>query len=149
MSSLLLVKGDFIALKVGDTAPAKFTTVVTTLNADTDASDSDNASHDVIQAGERLTINSLSPLVRDTLALSGMSTSPSTFTWHGFHCKYRHRTNNFQCQQECIKKQKGTIATGQIDTQLSFGGNVTTGEWRKNICIDGNSLGFIFEEGKM
>ncbi|KAL7537913.1 hypothetical protein ACHAXR_009079 [Thalassiosira sp. AJA248-18] len=72
--TLLLVEGDFIALKVGDTAPAKCT-VVSTFN-DKDASG--NVS-DIIEAGERLTvIEALSPLARDTLALSNMSNSTTS-----------------------------------------------------------------------
>jgi len=82
--SLLLVTGDFIALKVGDTAPAKCKAVKNSdKNDDTsdDTSDDDDATNNDIEAGERLTINSLSPLVQNTLALKSKMLStkqPST-----------------------------------------------------------------------
>lgn len=62
--SLLLVKGDYIALKVGDTAPAKCTPVKTF-----DHGDANDGVRNVIEAGERLTIDSLSPSARDSLGM--------------------------------------------------------------------------------
>ena len=67
--SLLLVKGNFIALKVGDTAPAKCVAVKPFI-------DTCDGPRGVIKAGERLTIDSLLPLARDSLALE--STKAST-----------------------------------------------------------------------
>jgi len=68
--SLLLVKGDFVALKVGDTAPTKCK-VVKTSNEKNDSDNDDG--NPVIEAGERLTVDSLTPSVRDTLTLSRTS----------------------------------------------------------------------------
>jgi hypothetical protein len=62
--SLLLAKGDFIALKVGDTAPAKCTPVKIA-----DHGDAINGARNVIEAGERLTIDALSPSARDSIGL--------------------------------------------------------------------------------
>ena len=74
--TLLLVKGDYIALKVGDTAPAKCTGVP---SAYSEKSGSNNGCTNgiVFEAGERLTIKSMSPLVKESLALSDLPDSAS------------------------------------------------------------------------
>ena len=66
--SLLLVEGDYIALKVGDTAPAKCVAV------------EDDGRRNVIEAGERLTIDSLSPPARESLALESTKASTTADT---------------------------------------------------------------------
>jgi hypothetical protein len=66
--SLLLVEGDYIALKVGDTAPARCVAV------------GDDGRRDVIEAGERLTIDSLSPPARESLALESAKASTTADT---------------------------------------------------------------------
>ena len=68
--TLLLVEGDFIALKVGDIAPARCTLV---RNND----DHDHTTNN-IEAGERLTIDSLSSLAKDALSLDNVKTSTTT-----------------------------------------------------------------------
>ncbi len=67
--SLLLTKGDFVALKVGDTAPARCTPV----------RDANDGARNVIEAGERLAINSLPPSARDSLGLQKGHTSIVSF----------------------------------------------------------------------
>lgn len=69
--SLLLVKGDFIALKVGDTAPAKCVAVEPFM---------DNGPREVVEAGERLTIDSLSPPAKESLALESTKASTTADT---------------------------------------------------------------------
>ena len=66
--SLLLVRGDFIALKVGDTAPAKCRSV-THDGAAANESISIPSSNGVIEAGERLTVESLAPSAKEALIL--------------------------------------------------------------------------------
>mmetsp|Transcript_32820 Transcript_32820/g.67159 ORF Transcript_32820/g.67159 Transcript_32820/m.67159 type:complete len:1431 (+) Transcript_32820:87-4379(+) len=55
--TLLLVEGDFIALKVGDTAPAKCRPL----------SSSSSSDDGIIEAGERLTVQSLPKMTKETL----------------------------------------------------------------------------------
>jgi len=57
--SLLLVEGDFIALKVGDTAPVKCRPL---------SLSSSSSSSGIIEAGERLTVQSLPQKTKETLA---------------------------------------------------------------------------------
>jgi len=84
--TLLLVKGDFIALKVGDTIPAKCTPLITNppaVNATTDSAASgggDGSSKKetvIFNAGDRMTINSLSSIAKDTLGLDQISSDSS------------------------------------------------------------------------
>ena len=67
--SLLLVKGDFIALKVGDTAPAKCRPL-------SSSSSSSSSSGGIIEAGERLSVQSLPQMTKETLAFQDAPTSP-------------------------------------------------------------------------
>eukprot|EP00986_Skeletonema_menzelii_P010454 scaffold5084_cov145-Skeletonema_menzelii.AAC.1 len=65
--TLLLVEGDFIALKVGDTAPAK----CRPLSLSPLSSSLDNG---IIEAGERLTAQSLPQEIKETLVFNDTST---------------------------------------------------------------------------
>lgn len=74
--SLLLAKGDFVALKVGDTAPAKCTPVRVCNHGDANEG---GAARNVIEAGERLAIDSLSPSARESLGLDKLPASLASF----------------------------------------------------------------------
>ena len=76
--TLLLVEGDFIALKVGDIAPARCTLVRNSSSNDDDDDDVHGTTKKNIEAGERLTIDSLSSLAKDALSLDNAKASTAT-----------------------------------------------------------------------
>jgi len=86
--TLLLVKGDFIALKVGDTIPAKCTPLITPSTVDATIGNTSSATISrsnkketiIFKAGDRMTIASLSSMGKDTLGLDQISSGSSDTT---------------------------------------------------------------------
>lgn len=106
--TLLLVKGDFVALKVGDTAPARCQLVVTM------ASDNNNGDSNAtfIEAGERLTIESLSPAIQQTF---GSHASDSAVNASG----PAPTSNSKDSKRGCSKKHEATPQPSLLPTGRS------------------------------